>query len=307
MGYAGVIAFNLLALTTLPVWLIYTLAIITPLLLLCFPKRYVQACAALFFFYNFLIAGVTIGPAILAAITLAFLVNAVLYQIPLLYSSLDIEELEYLSENMEAANQIKYMTAEIVAIAAMVCMFKFASAIIIAAAAPHAVAILGAIGAALAVASFAGNKGKEHTLYKYILVFSHSPTNDEEDNTAETNIALTFVIAAFAAGATFMALSSFPITITAAPIVIAALIAFNTGIIARQAVIQLANMAIKAANIYTELKYEIKRDEQELELRKILKANEINPNARFGDTLMQLRNNIIKSAMTDLPPQQYYK
>ena len=259
--YAGFLIFNILALTAMPVWLIYIIAIIASLPLLGAIELHhpIGFCAVLFCSYSFIIAGNAIAPAILAAVALGFLAEAVLYGA---HAFFEIEVIRHPKIDGNKINtfilqdnesKTKYMLAQIIAIAVMILIFKLTSAAIITAVTPYAVAILGAVGVALGVI-FCTQHKHPYDMFKnnFIVGYAISVTKAIESyKKPKPHMAHPLIIAAFAALATFIVLVNFPLALIGAPMLIAALAAVSIGIAAQQTIIYAPAVASKAVSHVT--------------------------------------------------------
>lgn len=261
--FAGFIVFHILSLIAMPAWLMYTLAFISsaPLLAGVEKNHSIGVCAALFCFYSFILAGGAIAPAIIASVSLGFVAEAILYTAHAFFKIEMLRYNDYETSTKEEKitlfqstdSKMKYVIAQLVAIAVMVCVFKFASAAIIAAASPYAVAILGVLGTALAIAFFTNIKYPydmfdNNFIIKYIDNFNYKINHT---NSITKYLKHPMIIAPFAAIATFIVLINFPLTLAGAPTIIAAIVAFNAGIVAQQIIIYTPVLAAKVANHFT--------------------------------------------------------
>jgi hypothetical protein len=245
--YIGFLTFNILALTAMPVWLIYTAAILVSLPFLAEIGRHhtIGWCATLFCGYSFMLAGSAIIPAIIASFALGFVAETVLYGALAFFET----EMNKHSEHPNI-NKAKHMLALAVAIIVMAYVFKLTSAAIIVAAAPYAVAVLGALGMALGISFFLHNTYDADMLSQNF-VSEHIKILVERINSPYNITILNelkyFGLSLLAAVVTFAILAIFPLTLSGAPMLIAALVAVLAGIASQQAIIYAPHMISKAA------------------------------------------------------------
>ena len=256
--YSGILVFHILALTTMPIWLA-KLAGGTNIAAIMFliydavksrkgnktvmiTENILRWCAALFCFHSFLLAGSAIIPAAITAVILGYLAFVIATLMPTFFFS-TVDDIENATHDFHHA---KYMAAHVIALAVMACMFKFASAAIITAVSPYAVAILCAISMGIITASL------------YSSINNHEELGREEKSPLENTIYTTaFVVAAVTlAAAAFLVVTQFQLTLACAPMIIAACTSFQTGVFAKQLVFTiydlisklLSNLRNKSAN-----------------------------------------------------------
>lgn len=263
--YAGVLIFNILALTAMPVWLICIVAVVSSLPLIGSIELHhpIGFCAALFCGYSIILSGGAIAPAILAAVALGFLAEAVIY---VAHAFFEIEVLRHPNTDVTKNTQkqvtadkdyfilknnkskTKYMLAQVIAVTVMVSIFKLTSAAITTAVAPYAVAILGAVGIALGII-FCTQKSYNYDMLNNNFTIDYAITVTELIESHEKpkiHMGNPLIMAPFAALATFIVLIHFPLALTGAPMLIAALAAVSTGIAAQQIIIHIPILADKA-------------------------------------------------------------
>ena len=247
--HSGILVFHILALTTMPIWLakLAGIANIAAIMFLIYDdannrnrnkiemimENILRWCATLFCFHSFLLAGSAIIPAAITAVILGYLALEIATLMPKFFHSTanDIN----IANTRYYFNHAKYMAAHIIALAVMGCMFKFASAAIITAVSPYAVAILCAISAATITASL-------HSItnnYEEFAFEKKSPLENTIDTILFAGAAVTLATAAF------LVVTKFQLTLACAPMIIAAYTSFQAGVLAKQLVFIIYDLTSK--------------------------------------------------------------
>lgn len=246
--YAGILAAQILALMAMPVILANIIVIVAAIasclccaILACTGQiediyrdillPMLVFCASLFCFKALLLTGVAILPAAVTAMALGpsvLLIVTYLQYIPVVLKAM-YEEIN------ETENKAKIMIAEVVGLVAMLCTFKFASAAIIAAVAPQAVAILGALSMAYLAAYLCDYKWAQSNIIMFPFRKSYPVSKKNEAFDAES-LVKNLVVTTAVAVATFFFVSSFHITSALASMLIAAIVAHRVCLIAMDVV-----------------------------------------------------------------------
>ena len=249
----GALIFKILSLAAAPIGLVYTIIIVMTLIFLA-NMEYTHAIgwfASLCCLYSFMLAGSAIIPTVIATIALGFLAEALFYG---MYAFFQIEMCRHNRDDVKgeftlartSIDKVTYMIAETVAIMVMVFIFKITSAAIITATAPYAVAILGAIGMAMATLFFTQkayetNIFNENFILKYIIDTIQTLDGTEKRSQLTQSFTTAFLVAI----ATFAALASLSITLVGAPTLVAILIAVGSSIAIQHTIIALPLLATK--------------------------------------------------------------